>query len=94
MVINAHLCSRERDPFLDWLSDRLAWDESPRLDTYLDDLFSAGDSPLVRWGRSVFIFSRPVHRAHIPGAKLDEMPVLGRGARDRQVRPVAQHVST
>ena len=75
MVINAHLCSRERDPFLDWLSDRPAWDESPRLDTYLDDLFSAGDSPLVRWAGQ-FLFLGPVHRAHIPGAKLDEMPVL------------------
>ena len=75
MVINAHLCSRERDPFLDWLNDRPAWDEYPRLDTYLDELFSAGDSPLVRWAGQ-FLFLGPVHRAYSPGAKLDEMPVL------------------
>ena len=75
MVINAHLCSRERDPFLDWLNDRPAWDEYPRLDTYLDELFSAGNSPLVRWAGQ-FLFLGPVHRAYSPGAKLDEMPVL------------------
>ena len=75
MTINAHLCSRERDPFLDWLSDRPAWDKSPRLDTYLDDLFGAGDSALVQWVGQ-FLFLGPVHRAHTPGAKLDEMPVL------------------
>ena len=75
MVIDAHLCSRERDPFLDWLSDRPAWDKSPRLDTYLDDLFSAGDSALVRWAAQ-FLFLGPVHRAYTPGAMLAEMPVL------------------
>ena len=75
MTINAHLCSRERDPFLDWLSDRPAWDKSSRLDTYLDDLFGAGDSALVQWVGQ-FLFLGPVHRAHTPGAKLDEMPVL------------------
>ena len=75
MVINAHLCSRERDPFLDWLRERPAWDKEPRLDTYLDELFNAGDSPLVRWVGQ-FLFLGPVHRAHKPGAKLDEMPVF------------------
>ena len=75
MVLNAHLCSRERDPFLDWLNERPAWDECPRLNTYLDALFSAGTSPLVRWVGQ-FLFLGPVHRAFAPGAKLDEMPVL------------------
>ena len=75
MVIEAHLCSRERDPFLDWLRERPEWDCHRRLDTYLDDLFSAGDSPLVRWVAQ-FLFLGPVHRAYAPGAKLDEMPVL------------------
>ena len=74
-VINAHLCIEERDPFLGWLHDRPAWDGRPRLDTYLDELFSAGTSPLVRWVGQ-FLFLGPVHRAHKPGAKLDEMPVL------------------
>ena len=75
MVLGAHLCSRERDPFLDWLNDRPEWDEWPRIDTYLDELFGAGDSPLVKWVAQ-FLILGPVHRAHAPGAKLDEMPVL------------------
>ena len=75
MVINAHLCSRERDPFLDWLMERPDWDEKPRLDTYIVDLFGADDCQLVRWV-SQFLFLGPVHRAKHPGAKLDEMPVL------------------
>ena len=74
-VIEAHLCSRERDPFLDWLNEHPEWDGSPRLDTYLDELFDAGDSPLVKWVGQ-FLFLGPVHRAFEPGAKLDEMPVL------------------
>ena len=74
-VIDAHLCSHERDPFLEWLNGRPEWDCHRRLDTYLDDLFSAGDSPLVRWAGQ-FLFLGPVHRAYTPGAKLDEMPVL------------------
>ena len=74
-VLNAHLCSRERDPFLEWLRERPAWDHAPRLDTYLDDLFGAGQSPLVRWVGQ-FLFLGPVHRAHTPGAQLAEMPVL------------------
>ena len=74
-VINAHLCSRERDPFLDWLNDRPEWDCHRRLDTYLDELFDAGESPLVKWVGQ-FLFLGPVHRAHTPGAQLAEMPVL------------------
>ena len=74
-VIDAHLSSRERDPFLDWLNDRPAWDGVPRLDTYLDELFDAGESPLVKWVGQ-FLFLGPVHRAHTPGAQLAEMPVL------------------
>ena len=75
MVLNAHLCSRERDPFLDWLNDRPEWDGAARIDMYLDELFSAGNSPLVKWVAQ-FLLLGPVHRAHAPGAKLDEMPVL------------------
>ena len=74
-VIDAHLCSHERDPFLEWLNDRPEWDCHRRLDTYLDELFDAGDSPLVKWVGQ-FLLLGPVHRAHAPGAKLDEMPVL------------------
>ena len=75
MVLNAHLCSRERDPFLEWLDFRPDWDEHERLDSYLDDLFSAGDSPLVRWVGQ-FLLLGPIRRAHEPGAQLAEMPVL------------------
>ena len=75
MVLNAHLCTRERDPFKDWLSDLAPWDKSPRLDQYLNDLFCAGDGPLVKWVAQ-FLFLGPIHRAHEPGAQLAEMPVL------------------
>ena len=75
MVMDAHLCSRERDPFLEWLNDRPEWDGAPRIDMYLDELFDAGNSPLVKWVAQ-FLILGPVHRAHAPGAKLDEMPVL------------------
>ena len=75
LVIGAHLCAREIDPFLEWLNDCPEWDCHRRLDTYLDELFDAGESPLVKWVGQ-FLFLGPVHRAHTPGAKLDEMPVL------------------
>ena len=75
LVLNAHLCSREHDPFLDWLNDRPQWDAKPRLDSLLQELFNAEDCALTRWV-SQFLFLGPVHRAYTPGAKLDEMPVL------------------
>ena len=75
MTLDAHLCSREIDPFVEWLNHRPDWDEHERLDTYLDDLFDAGTSPLVKWVGQ-FLFLGAVHRAYTPGAKLDEMPVL------------------
>ena len=75
MVIDAHLCLHERDPFLEWLADRPEWDGEGRIDTYLDELFDAGTSPLVKWVAQ-FLILGPVHRAYAPGAKLDEMPVL------------------
>ena len=92
LVIGSHLCARERDPFLDWLNDRPEWDCQRRLDTYLDDLFFAGDDPLVKWVGQ-FLFLGPVHRAFSPGAKLDEMPVPRRGAKHREVRLVVESVS-
>ena len=64
LVVGAHLCSRERDPFLDWLNALPAWDATPRLDSYLDELFNAGESPLVRWAGQ-FLFLGPVYRAEV-----------------------------
>ena len=75
LVIGSHLCARERDPFLDWLNERPEWDCHRRLNSYLQELFNADDTPLVRWVGQ-YLFLGPVHRAFAPGAKLDEMPVL------------------
>ena len=75
LVVGAHLCSREVDPFLEWLNDLPAWDATPRIDNLLRELFNAEDCALTRWV-SQYLFLGPVHRTYTPGAKLDEMPVL------------------
>ena len=75
IVLNAHLCSREVDPFLEWLDERPEWDKRERLDGYLDELFGAGRSQLVQWA-GAFLFCGCVKRAYSPGAMLAEMPVL------------------
>ena len=93
---NALLHERECDPFLDYLKALPAWDEFPRLDGWLGDVFTLADKddPLVPWvGR--YIFLGAVWRADRPGAKLDEMPVLigppgiGKSTAVEQVLPPA-----
>ena len=71
----ALLASREVDSFIVWLEALPPWDKVERVDYYLDDLFSVGNSGLARWVAQ-FFFVGPIERAYTPGAKLDETPVL------------------
>ena len=66
------------DPFRHWLENDIpAWDETPRLDGWLCELFTLADgaSELNQWAAR-FIFLGAVQRTMTPGCKLDEMPVL------------------
>lgn len=63
------------DPFLQWLDTLPEHDGINRLDTLLTDLFNGEQSGLTAWaGRYLFIGA--IQRAHSPGCKLDEVPVL------------------
>ena len=72
---------RECDPFMEWLESLPPWDGESRLSRWLEEAFvlEKGDDLLAAWaGR--FVFLGAVQRAYVPGAKLDEVPVLiGRG---------------
>ena len=51
------------------------WDDKPRIDTLLIDLFDAEDTKLNRWaGRYIPVGA--IQRAWDPGCKLDEILVL------------------
>ena len=64
------------DPFIvDFLDHLSTWDGVPRLDFYLDDLFSAGKNELVQWAGHVLMLGA-IARAYTPGEKLDEIPVF------------------
>ncbi len=64
-----------RDPFRDWLETLPPWDGVQRIDGLRTNLFGAEDDPLTRWASS-YIGIGAVQRAHEPGCKLDEVPVL------------------
>ena len=63
------------DPFRDWLGELPPWDGTPRIDNLLCLMFGAEDVPLVRWA-SRYIGIGAIQRAFLPGAKIDEVPVL------------------
>ena len=63
------------DPFRDWLETLPPWDGVPRIDNLLCLMFGAEDVPLVRWA-SRYIGIGAIQRAFLPGAKIDEVPVL------------------
>ena len=65
----------EVDPFIEWLEQLPFWDGESRIDTLLIDLFGAEDSPICRWA-SRFLTLGAVQRAHEPGCRLREIPVL------------------
>ena len=66
----------EVDMFRLWLETLPAWDGHPRIDGWLEATFDTdpGDE-LAAWAAR-FVFLGAVERAHYPGSKLDEIPVL------------------
>ena len=62
-------------PFLEWLELLPAWDDKPRIDELLENLFGCEPSETNRWA-SRYLTLGAVQRADDPGAKLDTMPVL------------------
>ena len=73
------LCaSREVDPFLEWLYSLPAWDRTPRLDSWLGELLTQAehtDDGLLSWATKYLLLAC-VARAHEPGYKLDNTPVI------------------
>ena len=63
------------DPFILWLEELPFWDGEPRIDMLLANLFAADETPLCRWA-SRFLTLGAVQRAHEPGCRLREIPVL------------------
>ena len=63
------------DPFRAWLEALAPWDGVPRIDGLLCQMFGADDTPLVRWA-SRYIGIGAIQRAFLPGAKIDEIPIL------------------
>ena len=74
-TLNAIVFHAEVDPFIEWLENLPAWDETYRIDEYLSDIFGISKTEISLWV-SQFLFLGPIQRAYKPGAKLDEMPVL------------------
>ena len=76
LALNAILYDNEVDPFVQWLNLLPKWDERPRLDSWLGEVFRTdGECELTKW-TSVFVLLGAVWRTFEPGTKLDEMPVL------------------
>ena len=89
---------RRVDPFEDWLMELPPWDNKPRIDTLLIDLFGAKDTKLNRWaGRYIPVGA--IQRTWWPGCKLDEILVLvgeqgiGKSTLLRQILPEAAYFS-
>ena len=87
------LChTRDFDDFIEWLEQLPEWDGTKRVEGLLSYMFDAADDELTRWAGSYFALG-PIHRAYVPGAKLDETPVLvgskgiGKSALVRQMMP-------
>ena len=73
--LNAIGYHAEVDPFLVWLSELPAWDQTPRIEFILADLFGAEDDDLTRWASRAPLIGA-VQRARFPGSKIDESPIL------------------
>ena len=75
------------DPFLEYLREEIPrWDGIPRISGWLIRCFDVADGSydLADWA-SEFILLGAVIRAHYPGWKLDEVPVLIGPGRYREI---------
>ena len=66
----------EVDMFRLWLETLPAWDGHPRIDGWLEACFETDPADELASWAARFVFLGAVERAHYPGAKLDEIPVL------------------
>ena len=69
----------EADPLVEWLETLPAWDGTPRLDSWLGEIFKLepgeGNRRLAAWGGR-HIFLGVVWRSFEPGTKMDEILVI------------------
>ena len=72
---NALLRYRHVDPFLFYLAALPAHDGTPRLSSWLGEVFETDGGELSRWA-GMFVFQGAVERTMDPGCKLDETPVM------------------
>ena len=66
------------DPFLEWITAMPEWDGTPRIGSLVQTLWgveSSDQDELAQWV-SRYAFIGAIQRAHEPGAKLDEFPIL------------------
>jgi predicted P-loop ATPase len=73
-AIGAAAMEAKFNPVVDYFN-RLQWDGTPRLDTWLQDFCEAADTPVIRAMGAAWMISA-VARALRPGAKVDTMLVL------------------
>ena len=74
-AVLAILHRHREDPFHTFLERLPKWDEKPRIDGLLTQVFKAPDDPLTQWA-SRYPFIGAVQRAFVPGARIKEIPVL------------------
>ena len=96
-ALGALMYRREVDPFVEWIEDLPAWDDTPRLDTWLERAFTISERlSLAQWA-SRYILLGAIVRAYEPGTKLDETPILigtggiGKSTSLRHLLPAARH---
>lgn len=73
-AITTHARTNAFHPVRDYL-DRLDWDGTPRIDTWLSRYLGAEDTPYTRGVGRMFLIGA-VARIYRPGCKMDYMPVL------------------
>ena len=73
--LNALVRHREVDPLVEWLGSLPEWDGRERLGGLLWAVFDAPEDLLTVWA-SRYLVLGVIQRTLVPGAKLDEIPVL------------------
>ena len=75
---DALMRDRQVDPFLLWVAAMPEWDGTPRIGAMIQTLWgveSSAQDELAQWA-SRYALVGAIQRAHEPGAKLDEFPIL------------------
>ena len=75
---DALMRDRQVDPFLLWVESMPEWDGTPRIGQMIQTLWgveTSAQEELAQWA-SRYALIGAIQRAHEPGAKLDEFPIL------------------